>query len=62
MTTVADLDFDFDSLLAEANENASTDWEADFVDSLLDRYSNFADNMFISEKQIESLKKIAGWD
>jgi hypothetical protein len=62
MTTVADLDFDFDSLLAEANENASTAWEEDFVSSILDRYSNFADDMFISEKQIETLEKIAGWD
>ena len=62
MTTVADLDIDFDSLLADANMNASTDWEEGFVSDILDRYSEYADTMFISTKQIEILERIAGWD
>lgn len=60
--TVAELDFDFAALLADASRNASTDWEMGFVSDLEDRFSDYEDDMLISTKQIEILERIAGWD
>lgn len=59
--TVADLDFDFPDLLADASNNAGTDWEMGFVSDIEEKYEDFGDSMFISTRQIEILEKIAGW-
>ena len=52
-------DDDFEELLASAEENASSDWETEFVSSLQERYEQYGINMFLSEKQDEVLRRIA---
>lgn len=63
MTTVAD-EFDnvedFDALLNEARMQASTDWEEDFIADLLDRFERFGSAMSLSERQLETVRRIAG--
>lgn len=50
---------DFEELLASAEENASNDWETEFVSSLQERYEQYGVNMFLSDKQDEILNRIA---
>ena len=50
---------DFEDLLASAEENASSDWEMGFVEDLSERYEQYGDDMFLSEKQAEILRRIA---
>lgn len=52
-------DDDFEELLASAEENASSEWETEFVSSLQERYEQYGINMFLSDKQDEILKRIA---
>lgn len=62
MSTVADM-FDsideFDDLLSDATDRASGDWEIEFVSDIAQRYEDYEDRMFMSEKQIEILERIA---
>lgn len=65
MSTVADIfddPLDFPDLIALAEIEASTDWEMEFVSGLSERYDRYEDDMFLSEKQLETLKKIAKVD
>jgi hypothetical protein len=50
----------FDELLDDAESQASTDWEMDFVNDMRDKYDQYSDEMFVSEAQLEKLEKIAG--
>lgn len=50
---------DFEDLLASAEANASSDWEMGFVEDLSERYERYGDDMFLSEKQAEILRRIA---
>lgn len=52
----------FDAILDDAERQASNDWEMDFVSDIRDKYRKYDDNMFVSEKQLEQLKRIADWD
>ncbi len=49
----------FGDLLAVAEQQASTDWDMGFVSELSDKYSEYGDNMFISDKQLAQLERIA---
>jgi hypothetical protein len=51
----------FDELLDDAESQASSNWEMDFVNDMRDRYDQYNDEMFVSEAQLEKLEKIAGW-
>lgn len=60
--TVAELDLDFDDLLSSAEINAGTDWEMSFIDSIQERYVEYGKGTYLSEPQLQTLKRIAGWD
>lgn len=51
---------DFEEVLAEAEINAVTPWEMDFVADLKEKYEEFKGKTFLSDKQVEVLEKIAG--
>ncbi len=61
MSTVLDHydEDDFESLLLDAESNAATDWEEQFVADLKRRYEQFHAGMFISTAQREQLERIA---
>ena len=50
---------DFEDLLSLAESQAKTDWEMEFVSDLNDKYEKYGDGMFLSQKQRETLEKIA---
>ena len=61
--TIADLFDDaseFDELLADAENNATSDWDMNFVDDLRNRYDKYGERMYLSERQLEILERIAG--
>ena len=63
MATVSDI-FDsvteFEDLLSEAEESAGSEWEMDFVDSIRERFTAYGEKMYLSEKQEEILRRVAG--
>ena len=54
-----DLDTDFADILTSARTYAKTLWEKDFVDYLSDKYDEYGDDMFLSERQAEIILRIA---
>lgn len=61
--TITDLFDDaseFDELLADAENNATSDWDMNFVDDLRNRYDKYGERMYLSERQLEILRRIAG--
>lgn len=50
---------DFEDLLSLAESQAKTDWEMEFVSDLYGKYEKYGDGMFLSDKQRETLEKIA---
>jgi hypothetical protein len=56
---VEDYDIDFDELLGEAETLAKNEWEMDFVGDMRDKYTDYGDTMFLSEKQLALLRRIA---
>lgn len=54
-----ELGYDFESLLREAESNARGSWEENFVDDLRDKFDEYGDNMYLSDKQEEVLHRIA---
>ncbi len=50
----------FKSWLNDAVSNASGDYEVEFSNDMQDRFNKFGGDMFISEKQLALVKKIAG--
>ena len=46
------------AVLGQAEEEASTDWEMEFVSSLADKHTQYGDDMLLSEKQYEVLERI----
>lgn len=59
---VEDYDIDFDALLGVAETLARGEWEKDFVGDMRDKYLDYGDTMFLSEKQIAVLRRIAKED
>lgn len=60
--TVADLPIDFADLISDAELNASTDWEVNFISEYQAKFLAFGKATFVSPKQLEILYRIAGWD
>lgn len=58
---VADLDYDFEDLLSEAESNARGAWEEDFTDGVRDKFDEYGDRMYLSDRQEDVLKRIAKW-
>jgi hypothetical protein len=50
----------FKELLSTAETNAKSDWEYDFVASMIARYRRWDKQMFVSSKQLEQLERLAG--
>lgn len=50
---------DYQELLASAEDRAKGDWEAKFVSDMNNRFEQYKEKTFISEKQLEILNKIA---
>lgn len=51
-----DYDFDVGDALGASPRN---DWETEFLDGLLEKYEQYGDDMYLSEKQADILKRIA---
>lgn len=51
---------EFIDLLGEAETNASSGWEMDFVEDMRERFAKWGTDMLLSDKQVEQLKRIAG--
>jgi hypothetical protein len=56
---VEDYDIDFEELLSAAEDEAKNEWEMDFVGDMRDKYTDYGDTMFLSEKQLALLRRIA---
>lgn len=50
---------EFEDLLDAAESEASTGWEMDFVSDMRDRFEEYQERMYLSERQIEILERIA---
>lgn len=50
---------EFHDLLHAAKEKAKSDWERNFVDDLAKKFMRFSTRMFLSERQQDSLERIA---
>ncbi len=50
---------DFDQLLEDAESQARTDWEMAFVSDIQAKYDYYEDDLFVSEKQLDTLMRIA---
>ena len=50
---------EFDDLLLTAEQCCETDCEAQFVSDMKSRYASYAGQMYISERQQDTLERIA---
>lgn len=55
-----DSETEFEDLLLNADQQASTDWEMSFVEDMRGRFEQYGMNTYISDKQLETLNRIAG--
>ena len=53
---------EFESLLEEADSNASNSWEMTFIDEIRERFEKCGGETFLSEKQKDKLERIALWE
>lgn len=53
------LDYEFSDLLSEAEGEAHTQWAEQFTSDMRERYDEWGDEMFITDRQLEMLEKIA---
>lgn len=51
---------DFEQLLKDAESQAESEWEQDFVGDISERYEEHGGSMFITDKQIAALERIVG--
>lgn len=51
---------EFEDLLLNAEQQASNDWEMTFVSDTRDRFEQYGLKTYISDKQLETLNRIAG--
>lgn len=58
---VQDLDYDFEDLLSEAESKARGAWEENFTEDMRDKFDEYGDRMYLSDRQEEILKRIAKW-
>lgn len=50
---------EFASLLSQAEGSASTEFEIEFVSNISDKFAQYGENMFLSEKQRTILESIS---
>lgn len=44
----------------QAQRNAKSSWEMEFIDDLEERFETYGDNMFLSERQLKILERLIG--
>lgn len=49
----------FAVLLADAEDNAETDWEIQFTTDIRDQFKRYGAHTYLSDAQLQSLNKIA---
>lgn len=59
--TVGDLDITYSRLLRAAMRGAETPWEEGFAADMADRYEEYGERCFITDRQLNKLLSIAGW-
>ncbi len=52
-------DDDIGTLIEAAEAAASTEWEQNFMSDMRDRYDQYGDEMFLSDKQRAVLERLA---
>jgi hypothetical protein len=50
---------EFEEILDDAEMNAANDWEEEFVSDIKLKFKQYGIRMFISERQIEIIERIA---
>lgn len=50
---------EFEEILNDAESNASTEWQIEFVSDIKEKFTRYRERMFLSQKQIEALSNIA---
>lgn len=50
---------EFEEILDDAEMNAANDWEESFVSDMKQKFEQYGIRMFISERQIEIIERIA---
>jgi len=50
---------EFEEILEEAEDQYSGEWAEDFVKDMRKKYDQYGGSMFLSDKQLAALKKIA---
>lgn len=50
---------EFEDMLEQAEANANNEWELEFTSSIREKFNKYKGDMFVSEKQLEHLEKIA---
>lgn len=51
---------EFETVLEDAEANASTDREIEFVDSIRNKYDEYGERMFLSAAQYSWLERLSG--
>jgi hypothetical protein len=49
----------FETLLEEAERGAVTEWEMAFVADMIDKYGEYDEATYVSDKQLEILQRLA---
>ena len=53
---------EFSFLIQEAHDRAKTTWENDFVFEISQKFAEYGENMYLSEKQQAVLERIANYE
>ena len=56
---IADEIDEFEELLEDAEDQASSDWEMSFLDDIRGKYDQYHGNTYVSEAQLRKLRQIA---
>lgn len=51
---------EFEELLNDAEDEANNQWEDEFVESMRERWETHRGDTYLSDAQLETLRKIAG--
>jgi len=49
----------FNDLLSDAENGAKTEWEMEFISGIQVKYAQWGDRMFVSDKQLAILERMA---
>lgn len=50
---------ELEELLRKAKEKAKTDWEKSFVEDMSNKFEQWGDRLYLSQKQMDIIRKIA---